>query len=313
MRQLKNQLEDAEFARTAAMKARQNAELELADVQVQLEDVSRGKADLDEKNLRLGREKADLGSHLQEMEEELQDVIRKYKASVSAVTTDQITIQDQAATIQTLEAERNKLREQCAEISQRLDHMEGENVSTAQHKRLELKIRELESKLELEKTTKQRQDTQVTRQKEVTEKMVKQLEVAEAETVAVRGELKTALKRVEDLQSAISGELDSENSDADSDSSDEEMSAFLDHHRRAMSVQRERESQMREMRASQVREIRSMSREPVRDIRSMSRDVRASVAREFESATRDIPGVVLRATEEAANAQSLIHVIAEEE
>ena len=31
----------------------------------------------------------------------------------------------------------------------------------------------------------------------------------------------------------------------DSDSSDEEMSAFLDHHRRAMSVQRERESQMR--------------------------------------------------------------------
>ena len=45
--------------------------------------------------------------------------------------------------------------------------MEGENVSTAQHKRLELKIRELESKLELEKTTKQRQDTQVVRQKEV--------------------------------------------------------------------------------------------------------------------------------------------------
>ena len=38
--------------------------------------------------------------------------------------------------------------------------------------------------------------------------------MAEAETVAVRGELKTALKRVEDLQSAISGELDSENSDA---------------------------------------------------------------------------------------------------
>merc|ERR1719206_152580 len=140
----------------------------------------------------------------------------------------------------------------------------------------------------------------------------KQLEVVEAETVAVRGELKTALKRVEDLQSAISGELDSENSDNDSDSSDEEMSTFLDHHRRAMSVQRERESQMREMRASQVREIRSMSREPVRDIRSMSRDVRASVAREFESATRDIPGVTLRPAEEANTAQSF-NVIAEEE
>merc|ERR1711962_1029890 len=258
MRQLKNQLEDAEFARTAAMKARQNAELELADVQVQLEDCSRSKTDLDEKNLRLTRERADLASQLQENEEELQDVMRKYKASVSAVTTDQITIQDQAATIQNLEAERNKLREQCAEISQRLDHMEGDNVSTSQHKRLELKIRELESKLELEKTTKQRLETQIVRQKEITEKMSKdieelrmkesngvedqkklsralrdtkeelatlrgkemevtqkkvdlekQLEVAEAETSSVRTDLKTALKRVEDLQSAINGEIDS--------------------------------------------------------------------------------------------------------
>lgn len=45
--------------------------------------------------------------------------------------------------------------------------MEGENVSTQAHKRLELKIRELESKLELEKTTKQRMETQLQRQKEV--------------------------------------------------------------------------------------------------------------------------------------------------
>ena len=70
-------------------------------------------------------------------------------------------MQDQSLTIQTLECERNKLREQYAELCQRLDHMEGENVSTVQHKRLELKIRELESKLELERTTKTRMDTQV--------------------------------------------------------------------------------------------------------------------------------------------------------
>ena len=46
MRQLRNQMEDAEFARTAAMKARQNAELELADVQQQLEDVIRSKEEV---------------------------------------------------------------------------------------------------------------------------------------------------------------------------------------------------------------------------------------------------------------------------
>jgi len=303
MRQLKNQLEDAEFARTASMKAKQNCELELADVQQQLDDVSRAKSDVDEKNLRLSREKADLLTTLQENEEELQDVMRKYKASVAAVSTDQITIQDQAATIQELENERNKLREQYAEISQRLEHMDGENVSTAQHKRLELKIRELESKLELEKTTKGRMETQIYRLKEVIEKMTremddlrikeqnsqddqkkiarqlrdlkeelstlqgkevemvhkksdleKQLEVAEAETLTVRNELKTAQKRIEDLQVAISGEIDSDTiSDQDSDSSDEDMASFLDHHRRSMSVHRERDMMVRE---SVLRDIR---------------------------------------------------------
>jgi len=268
-----------------------------------LDDVSRAKSEIDDKNLRLSREKADLITNLQENEEELQDVMRKYKASVAAVSTDQITIQDQAATIQELENERNKLREQYAEISQRLEHMDGENVSTAQHKRIELKIRELESKLELEKTTKGRMETQIYRQKEVIEKMTremddlrmkeqnsqddqkkiarqlrdlreelstlqgkevemahkksdleKQLEVSEAETLTVRNDLKTALKRIEDLQVAISGEIDSDTiSDQDSDSSDEDMASFLDHHRRAMSVQRERDMMARE---SVMRDIR---------------------------------------------------------
>ena len=36
------------------------------------------------------------------------------------------------------------------------------------------------------------------------------LELAEAETVTARNDLKLALKRIEDLQTAINGELDSE-------------------------------------------------------------------------------------------------------
>jgi len=301
LRQLKNQLEDAEFARTAAMKARQNAELELADTQTQLDDLSRSKQELEDRHLRVNREKTELSSQLQENEEELQEVMRKYKASVAAVSTDQITIQDQQNTIQELEDERNKLRDSVAELSSKLGNLEGENVSTAQHKRLELKIRELESKLELEITSKNRMETQISRLKEVIEKvhkekedcrlreqasldqqkkfsrqlrdlkedyatiqgketelsqkkfdLEKQLEVAESETLTVKSDLKLALKRIEDLQAAIAGEIDSDNSDDNSDSSDEEMHSFMEHHRRAMSVQRERESMARE---SVLREV----------------------------------------------------------
>ena len=72
--------------------------------------------------------------------------MRKYKASVAAVSTDQITIQDQAGSIQVikedyfshtlsfsyqeLEEERNKLREQLAELSQRVESLDHDNVSS---------------------------------------------------------------------------------------------------------------------------------------------------------------------------------------
>jgi len=289
VRQLKNQLEDAEFARTAAMKARQNAELELADTVVQLEDVSRAKSDLEEKHLRQGRERADLASQLQESEEELQDVMRKYKASVAAVSTDQITIQDQAGSIQELEEERNKLREQLAEMSQRVESLDHDNVSSLAAKRLEMKIREMESKLELELTTRARLDTQITRLKEMIEKLTregedarvreqtsqeaqkklarqlrelredhttlqgkeaemvnrksdieKQLEVAEVEASTVRKDLKLAMKRIEDLQAAITGELDSESySDPGSDTSDDEQVATSREGRRDVTLRRD--------------------------------------------------------------------------
>merc|ERR1719318_1694481 len=49
LRKLKNQLEDAEFARTAAMKGRANTELELVEVNSMLEDVTRARTELEEK------------------------------------------------------------------------------------------------------------------------------------------------------------------------------------------------------------------------------------------------------------------------
>ena len=106
------QLEDSEFAKTAALKAKQNLELELSDVQQQLDDVMRSKSDLEDRVLRMSREKADISSQLEDNEEELGEVMKKYKASVSQLSVDQITIHDQANRLADLEEERNKLREQ---------------------------------------------------------------------------------------------------------------------------------------------------------------------------------------------------------
>ena len=137
----------------------------------------------------------------------------------------------------------------------------------------------------------------------------KQLEVVESEKSSLKNQLKLAQTRIESLQKALKGE-DSEE--------EEEMASFVEHHRRAMSVTREGRRSMtreisvgrdmrsssltRELRASSMtrdttrassvaplREARASSLAPrdSRDLRSMSRDIRASVAREFEAATRD--------------------------
>merc|ERR1712012_1514570 len=200
----------------------------------------------------MAREKADLSSQLEENEEEMHEIMRKYKASVAQVTTDQITIQDQASSIHQLEEDKSKLKEQLAELLQKVDCMDVDTVSNLTMKRLEMKIRELESKLELEVTTKGRMETQIGRLKEEIEEvrvreqssqeqqkkqgrqlrdlkedyaalqgkesdllqkngdLEKQMEVAEVEAMTLKSDLKLAMKRIEDLQVAISGDIDSE-------------------------------------------------------------------------------------------------------
>ena len=76
MRQLKQQLEEAEYNRAAAVKQKQSKELELADLQSQLDDMSRNRKMADDRCAKLGREKTDLAAQLQENEDELAEVIR---------------------------------------------------------------------------------------------------------------------------------------------------------------------------------------------------------------------------------------------
>ena len=53
-------MEDAEFAKTAAIKARQSADADLNDYQSQLEEALRNKKDIEDKCARVVKEKAEL-------------------------------------------------------------------------------------------------------------------------------------------------------------------------------------------------------------------------------------------------------------
>ncbi|XP_072750699.1 unconventional myosin-XVIIIb isoform X5 [Anoplolepis gracilipes] len=275
LRQLKNQLEDAECARAAAIKAKQALEQELNETQASLEEAMRHRSEAEERANAANRERTELLSQLEENEEELAEVLKKYRTAVQQVSAEQSQLQEAQVQIAALEAEKSSLKDQLAELAQRLESVEQLGDPTANSlatRRLEFRAKELESKLELEQTTRARLETQIARLKESVDKLQtesallrtkeqtaqdaarrlqrslrdardeasaaisreqealrarrdteKSLEAAEAETKVARDDLRLALQRIDDLQSAIQGELDldcseeatSENSDSD--------------------------------------------------------------------------------------------------
>ncbi|XP_014238086.1 unconventional myosin-XVIIIa isoform X3 [Trichogramma pretiosum] len=275
LRHLKNQLEDAECARAVAVKAKQALEQDLRETQAALEEVSRQRSEAEDRANAANRERAELLSQVEENEEELAEVLKKYRATVQQVADEQAQLSECQVQISALEAEKASLKDQLTELSQRLESVEQLGDPTANSlatRRLEFRTKELESKLELEQTTRARLETQIARLKESVEKLQsetaqlrtkeqsaqdtarrlqrslreareeaasasareqeatrarrdleKALEASEAETKVVKDDLRLALQRIDDLQSAIQGDLDldcseeatSENSDSD--------------------------------------------------------------------------------------------------
>lgn len=74
LRQLKNQLEDAECARATAVKAKQALEQELNETQASLEEAQRQRSEAEERANIASRERTELLSQLEENEEELAEV-----------------------------------------------------------------------------------------------------------------------------------------------------------------------------------------------------------------------------------------------
>ncbi|XP_043661741.1 unconventional myosin-XVIIIa-like [Drosophila teissieri] len=93
IRQLRNQLEDAESARSLAMKARQTAEAELTEVQAMFEELHRARNDAEERANAVHRDWAELQAQIEENEEELGELMKKYSATVKQLRRDGIEIQ----------------------------------------------------------------------------------------------------------------------------------------------------------------------------------------------------------------------------
>ncbi|KAK6192213.1 hypothetical protein SNE40_003722 [Patella caerulea] len=169
--QLRNKLDDAEFSSAAAIKGKKRMELEMQDLNQQIEDLSRAKQESENKCMSVLREKADLQNRIEENEEDMAEIMKKYKAAVQQQSVDHITISDQLRQIEEMSSERETLKQTVNDLSTKVTTFETSTVDKHSVTRLEGKIRELENKLQLESTSKQRLETQITRLKEHLERL----------------------------------------------------------------------------------------------------------------------------------------------
>ncbi|KAK6620967.1 hypothetical protein RUM43_011270 [Polyplax serrata] len=279
LRALKNQLEDAELARASAVKAKQSLDSELSEVNGMLEEALRTKGDAENRCQAAVREMNALRTQVDENEEELAELLKKYRQTVQQLSAEQLSNQETAGALAEAEAERQSLRDQLAELTARLEaNAVTDPINGLAQKKLEIRIKELENRLDMEQTTRGRLETKRKRgtvergmltgknqrangdrpdkkiaevaegdqrgpgkapskgtrglpqkkrtgeeaSRETTQFMV--LETAEHEASTARTDLRLAVKRIEDLQSAISGEIgsDSERTESEEDDSGDE-------------------------------------------------------------------------------------------
>ncbi|XP_060928908.1 unconventional myosin-XVIIIa [Limanda limanda] len=172
--QLKNQLEESEFTCASAVKARKSMEVEIEDLHVQMEDISKMKQALEEQMSRVQREKNDVQSRMEEDQEDLNELMKKHKAAVSQSAQNLAQISDLQAQLEEALKEKQEVQEKLQALQSQLEFQEQSMVEKSLVSRQEAKIRELETKLEFEKTQVKRLESLVTRLKENMEKLMEE-------------------------------------------------------------------------------------------------------------------------------------------
>lgn len=172
LKSLKNDLEDAQLATAAAVKARQTIENELLESQAKVEELSRGKMEAEEKVSQANRVKSDLETQLEDHEEEFNEIMKKYKAAINQSTLDQAKLLEANQSVSDLRLQIQDLEEKNLELSSKVEFQNTSMVDKNQLGRLESRIKELDSKLDLEQTQRQRLEAQMERLKDSQEDAV---------------------------------------------------------------------------------------------------------------------------------------------
>ncbi|NWI65224.1 MY18A protein, partial [Todus mexicanus] len=204
--QLKNQLEESEFTCAAAVKARKSMEVEIEDLHLQIDDLAKAKAALEEQLSRLQREKNEVQSRLEEDQEDMNELMKKHKAAVAQASRDLAQMNDLQAQLEEVSKEKQELQEKLQGLQSQLEFQEQSMVDKSLVSRQEAKIRELETRLEFERTQVKRLESLATRLKENMEKLTEERDQRAAAENREKEQNKRLQRQLRDVKEEM-GEL----------------------------------------------------------------------------------------------------------
>nr|CDS31290.2 myosin xviiia [Hymenolepis microstoma] len=179
IKQLRFQLEEMEESKELLLRKQRTLTTDLEECQQQLNQEQRERRVAELRCQTAQRENTDLQCRVEELEEELEENSRRQRrAAISNTSASSPSINSYANELYQLIDERNSMREEIANLQERLTTANAEKAGAADMELvyLKAKVNELEGRLELETSTKQRLQSTVERLKSQIDQMASERE-----------------------------------------------------------------------------------------------------------------------------------------
>uniref|UniRef100_A0A8C3P058 Myosin XVIIIB n=1 Tax=Cyanoderma ruficeps TaxID=181631 RepID=A0A8C3P058_9PASS len=197
---LRKQLEESEAKCAEAQRTQQTAALELENLHMELETLSRSKTLVDEQLFQLQHERADLLKRIDEDQEDLNELMEKHKALIAQSATDIAQIRELQTQVEDVKKEKQSLQEKLQAAQARAAELEQSPAERSIVSRQEARIRDLESQLDFQAVQMKRFEVLVLRLRDSIIQMGEELEKAAESEARERENSRYYQRRMEEMK-----------------------------------------------------------------------------------------------------------------
>nr|XP_030715701.1 unconventional myosin-XVIIIb [Globicephala melas] len=200
LEKVQSQLQQSEAKCEDALKTQKALTADLENMHSELESMTRSKSLVDQQLYQLQFERADLLKHIEEDQDDLNDLMQKHKDLIAQSAADIGQIQELQLQLEEAKKEKQKLQEQLQVAQMRIEYLEQSTVDRAIVSRQEAVICDLENKTGFQKVQIKRFEVLVVRLRDSLMKMGEELSQAATAESQQRENSQYYQRRLEELK-----------------------------------------------------------------------------------------------------------------